>query len=109
MIGNLSDRQFIVCDDGVNLRKSFHGLMSEVETRNGAVELFNNIAFVFINSRRNMFKCLYWENEGLALWNKRLTKGTFASLGNISRVLSFHDFILYIHGYTPPENRQKKE
>ena len=36
MIGNLSDRQFIVCDDGVNLRKSFQGLMSEVETSNGA-------------------------------------------------------------------------
>jgi hypothetical protein len=32
MIGNLSDRQFVVCDDGVNLRKSFQGLMSEVET-----------------------------------------------------------------------------
>ena len=103
MIGNLSDREFVIIE-GINLRKGFSGLMNEVELIDGVVDFFNNRAFVFINRRRNMFKCLYWENEGLALWNKRLSKGTFTKLGDISRVYSFKDFILYIHGYIPPEN-----
>ncbi len=109
MIGNLSDRKFRVYDSGVNLRKSFSGLFGIIEKENQSVEFFNNTAFVFINNRRNMFKCLYWENDGLAIWNKRLTKGTFALMGDREDILSFSDFILFIHGYIPPENREEKK
>jgi len=108
MIGNLSDRKFIVYPEIVNLRKNFYGLMGIVEEEGKSVEFFNNTAIVFINRRRNMFKCLYWENDGLAIWNKRLTKGTFSLIGDTSKPMSFSDFILFIHGYLPPENRPKK-
>ncbi len=107
MIGNLSDRKFVVYGSPVNLRKNFIGLLGIVEQEEMSVDFFNNIVFVFINRRRNMFKCLYWENDGLAIWNKRLTKGTFALMGNRKEILSFSDFVLYIHGYIPPENRDK--
>ncbi len=107
MIGNLSDREFIVYPDVVNLRKNFFGLMGLVEEQGKSVDFFNNTAIVFINRRRNMFKCLYWENDGLAIWNKRLTKGTFSLVGGTEKPLSFSDFILFIHGYIPPENRVK--
>ena len=107
MIGNLSDRKFVVYESPVNLRKNFTGLLGIIEQEEMSVDFFNNIAFVFINRRRNMFKCLYWENDGLAIWNKRLTKGTFALMGNSEEALSFSDFVLYIHGYIPPENREK--
>ena len=108
MIGNLSDREFIIHPNVVNLRKNFLGLMAIVEQDEKSVEFFNNTAIVFINRRRNMFKCLYWENDGLAIWNKRLTKGTFVGFGTINKPLSFSDFILFIHGFIPPENRVKK-
>ena len=107
MIGNLSDRKFIIYPEAVNLRKNFLGLMGLVEESGRSVEFFNNTAIVFINRRRNMFKCLYWENEGLAIWNKRLTKGTFPKNLSFEKTISFSDFIIFIHGYLPPENRPK--
>ncbi len=107
MIGNLSDRKFVVYGTPVNLRKNFSGLLGIIEKEERNVDFFNNIAFVFVNRRRNMFKCLYWENDGLAIWNKRLTKGTLALMGSREKALSFSDFILYIHGYIPPENREE--
>ena len=94
MIGNLSGREFIIYPDAVNLRKNFLGLMAIVEHSGNSVSFFNNTAIVFINRRRNMFKCLYWENEGLAIWNKRLTKGTFSTITNPDIPLSFSDFII---------------
>ena len=107
MIGNLSDREFIIYSEVVNLRKNFSGLMGLVEESGKSVEFFNNTGFVFINRRRNMFKCLYWENEGLAIWNKRLTKGTFSANYPIETPISFSELILFIHGYLPPENKAK--
>ncbi len=107
MIGNLSDRKFIVYPEFVNLRKNFSGLMGLVESSGKTVEFFNNTGIVFVNRRRNMFKCLYWENDGLAIWNKRLTKGTFSKIPTTENALSFSELIIFIHGYLPPENRQK--
>ena len=104
MVGNLSDREFVVYPEVVSLRKGFQGLFEIIERENMTVEFFNNKAFVFINRRRNMFKCLYWENGSLAIWNKRLTRGTFASEKNDPSPFSFSHFLLFIYGFIPPEN-----
>ena len=105
MIANLSDRQFIVVPEVVNLRKGFSGLFHELNQNYGTVDFFNNVGYVFINRRRNMFKCLYWENDGLAMWHKRLSKGTFSNFKSMNQPLSFSEFLLLLHGYLPPENR----
>jgi transposase len=113
MIANLSDRQFVVHSECMNLRKGFAGLFQQVRNDYDTVNFFNNVGYVFINRRRNMLKCLYWENDGLAIWHKRLTKGTFgvsytrlpADSSCDSSLLSFSDLLLFTHGFTPPENR----
>jgi len=107
MIANLSDRQFIIVPEPTNLRKGFDGLFGILNAEYGSVDFFNNIAYVFINRRRNMFKCLYWENGGLAIWQKRLTKGCFCSFDSQNELISFSDLLLFLHGYLPPENTRK--
>ncbi len=59
-----------------DMRKSINGLSVLVEQamRHNP---FTGDMFVFCNRRRNMIKILYWDQNGFALWHKRLEKQRF--------------------------------
>jgi len=60
----------------INIHRSFDGLLSL--TRNAiGVDPITPTFFVFFNRHRNKLKILYWDNDGFAIWYKRLEKGTF--------------------------------
>lgn len=91
--------RLFLCKEPINMKKSFEGLSALVE-RLFPGELFNLSYFIFINRRRDHLKVLYWDNDGFAIWTKRLEKGTFLIKTN-SIMLSRKEFLMILEGVTP--------
>jgi transposase len=65
-----------LCVQPVDLRKSFDGLGSLVETVFEGNVLDGHL-FLFVNKRRDRLKALWWDRDGLVIWYKRLERGCF--------------------------------
>jgi transposase len=59
-----------------DLRKGFVGLSAPV-AGGLALDPLSGHLFLFLNKRRDRIKIMYWDRDGLAVWAKRLEKGTF--------------------------------
>jgi transposase len=59
-----------------DMRKSFDGLAA-LASGNLALNPLSGHLFVFVNKRRDRIKILYWDRDGLAVWAKRLERGSF--------------------------------
>ena len=68
--------QVFVCTRPTDMRRSFDGLCGMAENLMKQNPLSGNL-FVFRNRNRDRLKILYWDNDGLAIWYKRLEKGGF--------------------------------
>ena len=75
MIGVSEAAKIYLFAEPVDMRKGFDGL-SYLVKRQG-LDLFSGHLFVFISRRGDRMKILTWERGGLALWYKRLERGTF--------------------------------
>ncbi len=73
---SLPGRVFL-CTLPTDMRKSFDSLAGLVEQQLGQDPLTGDL-FVFRSRRGDRLKLLYWDNDGLAIWYKRLEEGTFA-------------------------------
>lgn len=60
----------------VDMRRSFNGLMSIVQSE-FEQDVRQGDLFLFINKRRDRIKMLWWDDDGLAIFMKRLEQGTF--------------------------------
>lgn len=69
--------RLFVCTEPTDMRKGFDGLAGLVREQFELDPLSGSV-FIFIGRRRDRVKLLYWDRDGLALWYKRLEKGTFA-------------------------------
>lgn len=59
-----------------DMRKGFDGL-SQVASQHIERNVLEGGLFVFLNRRRDRVKLLWWDEDGLAIFYKRLERGTF--------------------------------
>jgi len=86
-----------------DMRKGFDGLSGMVE-EHFTESLFSGSLFIFLNRRRDRVKILYWDHGGLALWYKRLERGTFqmpAGKDGEAVELSSAELSMLLEGITP--------
>jgi transposase len=70
------DVQVWVATTPVDMRKSFDGLAEVVRSFLGHDPLSGSL-FVFRNRNAQRVKILWWDRDGLAIYYKRLERGTF--------------------------------
>ena len=100
-----------LCAQPADMRKSFDGLWAMTIEHLGRDPLGGGL-FVFINKRRDRMKLLYWDLDGIALWAKRLERGTFqlpqVDADATSVAISATELTLLLRGIDLASVRQRK-
>ena len=74
---NLNIKNIYLCNELVDMRKSFDTLSSYV-SYNLEKDPHSGDAFIFIGKRRNRLKILIWEKSGFWLCSKKLEVGSYS-------------------------------
>ena len=76
MLSLSSSTRIFVAAGATDMRKGFDGLQGLVTSVLEQDPLSGHL-FLFVNRRRDKLKILYWDGDGLAIWYRRLERGTF--------------------------------
>jgi transposase len=106
-------RPIYVATSPVDMRKSFDGLAAIVK-HGFQKNPLDGTFFVFINRSADRLKILYWDQDGYALWYKRLEAGRFrlpvAIMGNGEPValVSAAQLAMILEGIEPVVVKRQK-
>ena len=89
-----------VCKEPTDMRASYDTLFAKAK---GVLKQdpFSGHLFVFINSRRNSIKCLFYDGTGLVILAKRMEQGVFSRINPRHEgelVLTAAEFALFFEG-----------
>ena len=80
----------------IDFRKQMNGIAALVASHYN--EAIDKQLFIFFNKGRDKLKCLYWHNNGMALFYKRLEQGKFKIPSDLSK-LELNQFYWLLLGY----------
>ena len=100
MLAMNGSARIFVCHQPTDLRKGFQGL-SAIVTDSLGEDLTSNAYFAFINRGRDRMKILYFDGDGLAIWQKRLEKGRFPKQKEQEPLMSRRSFFMLVEGIIP--------
>jgi transposase len=98
-----------LCNQPVDMRKSYDGLSGLVQTYFGQNPLCGHV-FVFLSKRKDHMKVLTWHLDGFVLYCKRLERGTFSWMDSIGidNEISASDFALLLTGLNTTVGQRKR-
>lgn len=106
MLTVANNARIFVYQQPLDMRKGLEGMSAIVEGLFQG-ELTSGAYFVFVNKSKDKMKVLYWDQDGFAIWWKRLEKGTFR-LGSIERALvDRREFFMLLEGITPQKIQKR--
>jgi transposase len=100
MLAISGNARIFLFQNPIDMRKGVEGLSALVE-ESCAGELMTGAYFVFINRVKDRMKVLYWDNDGFAIWWKRLEKGSFRCVGINQTLIDRRAFFMLLEGITP--------
>jgi transposase len=100
MLAIAANARIFFFQNAVDMRKGVEtlGLLVNALQSN---ELTSGAYFVFVNRTKDRMKVLYWDNDGFAIWWKRLEKGTFRLLGIDRTLIDRKEFFMLLEGIIP--------
>lgn len=92
--------------EAVDFRKGFEGLSQSVEMK-FEEKLTSGAYFVFLNKKQDRMKVLYYDQDGLAIWYKRLEVGKFSKKTIESQQITRREFLIILEGITPKKLQKR--
>ncbi len=76
LLSSFGPRKIYLYAKPADMRKSFDGLHAIVQSEFRR-DIRSGDVFLFLNRRLDRIKLIHWDQDGLAIWMKRLERGTF--------------------------------
>ncbi len=102
---SISSNRIFLYNGVMDMRNSFEGLSLAIE-ETFSEKITSGSFFVFFNKRRDRVKLLYWDIDGLAIWYKRLEKGSFLK-SSFKKELNRKELLMLLEGITPKKLQKR--
>lgn len=111
MLSIPSSTRIFLATEPTDLRKSYDGLSTLVESRFGMDPVSGDL-FVFLNRTQTQVRMLFWERDGFCILMKRLERGTFrrskTAEGELRVEVDAGDLALLLEGIDASQARRSK-